>query len=97
MKTFKLIFTCSALIIMLGSSFSLTAEEKVGPPRVIDAGPDGDERFYGVYCGDGTQAAVMKTEDKRIVCTTPKGQENDVCKEWSVDEAAWAACGYTRS
>lgn len=94
MNTFKLILTSTALFFILGSTFSLMANEKIGPPRVVDAGPDGDERFYGVFCGDGTQAAVMKKEDKKTVCTTPKGKQEDVCKEWSVDEAARAACGY---
>ena len=96
MKTLKLIFTCSALTLMIGTSFSLYAGDTQLPPRIIDAGPDGDERFYSVICSDGTQTAVMKSADKKTVCAKPDGQKKDVCKEWSVDEAAHAACGYKR-
>lgn len=93
MRTLKSNLKTSCLILMICGSFSVFADSSNNPPRVVDNGPDGDERFYSVYCSDGTQAAVMKNVRTNSVCTAPQGQQEDVCKEWSVDEAARAACG----
>ena len=90
--TFSKFLRINLAVLILTAATGLSAAENRSV-RVIDAGPDGDERYYSVYCPDGTRAAVVKREDKTTVCTTPRDESKDVCKNWSVDEAARAACG----
>jgi len=52
MYFFKTIFTT---LVLSGLSFNAVAEGKV---QVIDNGQDGDKRYYGVTCPDGSRAGV---------------------------------------
>ena len=85
----------SALLIslfFLFSSSSYAADSNVRVTNLVDAGTDGDERFYTVYCSSGKQAALVKRYEIGEVCTKPSYSEKDICKNWTVDEAAIEAC-----
>ena len=89
-KKTRMIATC--LILSGIVSVNGFAADKTQPLRVIDAGTDGDDRFYTVYCPDGKRAALVKHYEIGEVCTQPSYSDKDICKNWSIDEAAQEAC-----
>jgi len=74
------------------STSTFSADEEVYVTKLVDAGPDGDERFYTVYCSDGKSAALVKRYTIGEVCTRPSYADKDICKDWTVDEAAAESC-----
>ncbi len=70
-------------------SFAATNQ---GSPRLVDAGNDGSERYYIVYCPDGRRGSVVNYYEEGKVCTRPEGAQEDICSAWTIDEAAKAAC-----
>ena len=71
---------------------NILAADKQQSLRIVDGGTDGDERYYTVYCPDGKRATVVKLYEIGKVCTQPSYSDKDICKEWTVDEAAIEAC-----
>ena len=74
------------------STSLFAANEHKQPMQVVDAGMDGDERFYTVYCPSGKRAALVKRHKIGEVCTRPDYADKDICRDWTVDEAAEEAC-----
>ena len=91
MKNYNLIILLK-LIILFAFSTTVVAADKLQPLRVMDAGTDGDERIYIVYCPDGKRVSLSKRFKIGQVCTRPSYSDEDICKEWSVDEASIEAC-----
>lgn len=79
-------------ILLSFSTYSFSADKEVYVTKLVDAGPDGDERFYTVYCSDGKSAALVKRYTIDEVCTRPSYAEKDICRNWTVDEAAAESC-----
>lgn len=73
------------------STGSFSADE-ARPTNVVDGGTDGDERFYTVYCSDGKRASLVDRYEINEICTQPSYSDKDICKDWTVDEAAIEAC-----
>ncbi len=75
-------------------AFSITgfAADKIKPTNTIDTGTDGDIRVYIVYCSDGKRNSVEKRIESGDVCTHPASSDKNICKNWTVDEAAIASC-----
>lgn len=91
MKNYKLVILIKLIFLCVFSASAFSAE-KLQPLRVIDGGTDGDERFYTVYCPDGKRASIVKRFKIGEVCTKPSYASEDICKNWSVDEAAIESC-----
>lgn len=87
-KHLSLIITC---LFVFSISVS-AANTEVRVTNVVDAGTDGDERFYTVYCSNGKSAALVKRYTIGEVCTRPSYADKDICRDWSVDEAALESC-----
>ena len=92
MKNFNKTVLKGCFFFALSLSVNAFAAEKKQALQVYDAGIDGDERFYTVYCPDGKRASLVKRFKIGEVCTQPSYAEKDICRDWTVDEAAQEAC-----
>lgn len=84
--------TLIAFCLSVSSLSVSAADTDARVSNLIDRGTDGDERFYTVYCSDGKRTALVKRYTIGEVCTRPSYSEKDICKDWSVDEAAAESC-----
>lgn len=91
MNTVKITAILISLFLFI-PSLAVSADKEVRVTNLVDAGTDGDERFYTVYCSDGKTGSLVKRYKIGEVCTRPSYAEGDICKDWSVDEAAVEAC-----
>lgn len=91
MKNYSLIVLIKLILLCLISTTAIAAEKKQ-TLRVIDGSVDGDERYYTVYCPDGSRSSLVKRFEVGVVCTRPSYSDKDICKEWNVDEAAIESC-----